>query len=176
MKVTGCFFKLYLTLTIIAVPFQAAFAQEFSLAESPPIILEEKNPELELALFKEKKDPWPAVKVNFVIPFGLGSFLQGDMMGGVVILFLDGLSAMILFGEFVLRTQGIDRPNRGSTGVASIMGFFLFWGFGRLVGFIAPHMHYESELKAFIQKQENEYSHSNQSPETLSLLNLTYTF
>ncbi|MBT9547327.1 MAG: P13 family porin [Candidatus Sericytochromatia bacterium] len=175
MKVLGCFFKLCLTLTLIAVPFQPVLAQEFSLAESPPIILEQKNPELELALFKEKKDPWPAVKVNFVIPFGLGSFLQGDMMGGVVILVLDGLSTMSLVGEFVM-SKGIDRPNRGGTRVISILGFFLFWGFGRLVGFIAPHMHYESELKAFIQKQEIEDSNSNQSPETLSLLNLTYTF
>ncbi len=183
MKVIGCFFKLYLTFTFIVVPFQPAFAQEFSLADStPPVVLEQKNPELELALFKEKKDPWRATWLN-LIPFGLGSFQQGDFMSGTIIASLDGIGALFI----LFMVKDVNALNTlDESGLRNNPGFLnvfvnLFCAIfsimiSKLIGLYAPYFHYESELKAFIQKQENEFSNSNQIRETLSFLNLTYTF
>ena len=173
MKVTGCFFKLYLTFTIIVVPFQPAFAQEFSLAESPPVILEQKNPELELALFKEQKDPWRAVAYN-LLPFGVGSFQQGDYFGAVAILIFDGLATSVLVAQ-ALKDPSI--PERGGvTGLVSLIAFSMFWGFARVVGIFAPYMHYYTELKDITEFQERENKNSIPNATTLSLLNFTYLF
>lgn len=173
MKVTGCFFKLCLTLTLIAVPFQPVFAQEFSLAESPPIFLEQKNPELELALFKEQKDPWRATGLN-LIPFGVGSFQQGDYFATVTILILDGLASAVVIGH-VLRDPSI-LDSEGSLALANVIAFSMFWGFARVVGIFAPYMHYYAALKDYTQKHTNENKSSNQTSTSLTLLNLTYTF
>ncbi len=177
MKVIGCFFKLYLTFTIVVIPFQPVLAQEFLLAESPPVILEQKNPELELALFKEQKEPWRAVALN-LIPLGVGSFQQGDYFSGIVIAVFDCLGIYFLTQFFTakINSDAIEVSNDVLEIIGRLFVGSLALFFSRLLGFYTPFLHYESELKAFIQKQENEFSNSNQIPETLSLLNLTYTF
>lgn len=103
MKVIGRFFKLYLTFTILAIPFQPVYAQEFSLADNrPPVISEQKNPELELALFKEQKEPWRAVALN-LIPLGVGSFQQGDYFSGIVIAVFNCLGIYFLTQFFTAK-------------------------------------------------------------------------
>jgi hypothetical protein len=175
MKTSGLLLKSYLTLTLTMLPFQAVGAQEFKLSEHPPIVLEEKSPELELTLFKKQKEPWRAVALN-ILPFGVGSFQQGDYLGGIAIAIIDGLNTFLIINGSLERLKNSEVPIRPSRSIASVMGMFLLLGIGRFVGFLAPHLHYEAALKDFTQKQNNEKLDSILTPTSQSLLNFSYTF
>ncbi len=79
----------------------------------------------------EKIEPLQAVLTN-ILPFGIGSFQQGDTIGGVLISIVD-IAALVVIG-MGLSTGG------GFSGLASLWAIPIY-AIGRVIGVVSPIMH-----------------------------------
>ena len=85
---------------------------------------------MEYRLSQNEKNPWEAMGLN-LIPFGVGSFRQGDQVGGTTIAVLDGVAALGALSFGIKAAQGMSTTLELA---AIIAGLCL----GRVVGWIAP--------------------------------------
>ncbi len=119
-----------------------------------------------------KKDPGRAALMN-IIPFGVGSFQQGDMIGGTSIAVVDGLSVLIGIAPFTYAPQLKEGGGWGMLmSTAWALGGLLL---GRVMGVIAPFQHFNDYQRAKAS-QVNGLSEEEQSPATVQLLNYQFSF
>ncbi len=91
--------------------------------------------------FHLQKDPLRASLLN-LIPFGVGSFQQGDPIASTGLLITDLVSTGLITYTFLsAHTRSYDQNMAlFGWGVAGLAG-------GRLAGVIAPSLHYQDEMK-----------------------------
>ena len=116
---------------------------------APPVFADTVTPCDSVACIKIQKDPWLATGLN-VIPFGVGSYNQGDHVGGSVIAAMDTLSLLAVAAPFTFLP---DLTRNGGWGAAAFVAYGL-GGFllGRAVGFTLPWFHYASYENALDEK------------------------
>jgi hypothetical protein len=90
-------------------------------------------------LSQAEKNPWEAMGLN-LIPFGVGSFRQGDQVGGITIAVIDGVVALAMLSFAVKAAQA--RP--GYASAIEIATIFFGLCLGRIIGFIAPWVHWSA--------------------------------
>ncbi len=111
------------------------------------------------------KDPWVAMGLN-IIPFGVGSFRQGDNIGGTTIAVVDGVAAVALV------LMGV-KVAQGAPGYAWIIEFataFFALALGRVIGFIAPWIYTNAQPPADAQIGQSV------APEGTPILSYRLTF
>ena len=118
----------------------------------------------------EKLDPQQAAFTN-VLPFGVGSFQQGDTLGGVLITAVD-IAALGLMG------YGLSSGN----GWGAIIGLgwgLPVYGIGRIIGVISPYMHanaYNTELRKQLGSDTLNIGSTETNIYTRPTFSLGYTF
>lgn len=81
---------------------------------------------------QERKDPLAATGLN-ILPFGLGSFYQGDQVGGTVLAVMDGLAVLLLYlGSVIGSAKG------GWAGTYEISASFVLFVAARITGVVLP--------------------------------------
>lgn len=135
--------KFILALIIFFSTTQAVFSNELS------------SEEREIISIERRLDPASAVAFN-LIPFGVGSFMQGDHVSGTAISIIDltGLFVLLSFASTALLPPCNYCPLSPPT---SLLGFG-FAGFtylfGRVLGIVAPYL-YDSQFNEKTMKDLN---------------------
>lgn len=125
----------------------------------------------DFARFKAQKDPLKASLLN-LIPFGVGSFQQADPVAAPVLATLDGVSAALLLYAVVAPPSSTLVGNAGQM-LLGLGGLSL----GRLIGLIAPWMHYNAALSDYVlQAQGAAFSYAGQDTSSFSEPLLTYSW
>ncbi|HEY9840813.1 MAG: P13 family porin [Candidatus Sericytochromatia bacterium] len=123
-----------------------------------------------LALYSHyEKSPLNASLLNLLPLFGYGSYQQGDLVGGISLSVLDGVSVALLALSFLPS----NRAGEG-WGAAMMLGSSLLtFGLGRVVGVTSPIVHaavYNHDLHQALEPQRQSTVQSGQ------LFGLAYSF
>lgn len=165
------------SLLIVCLSFSIlppAFSQVYTLAENKTKLEIQSQYELEFEQLRIQKEPKKAALLN-MLPFGIGSFQQGDILGGLSIVLIDGISISFWFNLFNERNN--NHPDRSpQEGLISLMGIGMFFLIAKVVGIIAPFMHYESALKDFNFQHGRENPESFYDPPYSPLWNYQFSF
>lgn len=128
------------TLLLVAAVASAAFAQD----DATNLLRYES----------QKVDPWGPFALNLLLPFGIGSFVQGDNSGGLVVLGGQVAGGAMMAAD-ILNTANYARVT--VYGPLLYRPTFLFWG-GLLVtsgatiaGYVFPFV-YANEVNAKLRK------------------------
>lgn len=106
---------------------------------TPPVFAKTTPPCNSVDCIKVQKNPWVATGLN-TIPFGVGSYHQGDQVGGTVIAAIDSVSVLAIVAPF---TFAPDLTNSGGWGALVFVSYGLLGLLlGRIVGFTLPWFHY----------------------------------
>ena len=101
---------------------------------------------VEYELSAADKNPWTAMALN-VIPFGVGSFRQGDNIGGTTIAVADGVAAVALVSMGVKVAQAMP----GYAWITEFATALFALALGRVIGFIAPWIYVNAQSAAEAQ-------------------------
>jgi hypothetical protein len=113
------------------------------------------------ACIKIQKDPWVATGLN-LIPFGVGSYHQGDQVGGTVIAAIDAASFLAIVAPF---TFSRTLMSGGGWGALIVMGYgFMGILLGRIVGFTLPWFHYAAYENQLTEPAIIGYSSAEPAP------------
>ncbi|PIQ25494.1 hypothetical protein COW36_20835 [bacterium (Candidatus Blackallbacteria) CG17_big_fil_post_rev_8_21_14_2_50_48_46] len=122
---------------------------------------------------KIKKDPAVAMGLN-LIPFGVGSYHQGDVFAGAAITTIDSISIIIAIAPFTYLPILQENGGLGVLATSSwaLIGFLL----GRIVGFTAPWLHYHYYEKQIINSKTDPHNSDPNSVLSPTLLNYQFSF
>lgn len=119
-----------------------------------------------------KKDPWRAAAFN-LIPFGVGSYQQGDPIGGTSIAVIDTASVLVALAPF---TYAPELSQGGGWGTLAAFTWALGGlVLGRVVGVAAPWLHFNAYQQAK-SAPDNSPATEGQAPISTPLLNYQLTF
>lgn len=119
-----------------------------------------------------KKDPWVATGLN-LIPLGVGSFHQGDAVGGTVVAAIDAVSLVSILAPFTVFPQAMQNGGWSAAFLIGYGGAGLL--LGRLVGVTVPWIHYASYEKGKADAQLG-FTNLEPGPSTLALVNYQWEF
>ncbi len=119
-----------------------------------------------------KKDPWVATGLN-LIPLGVGSFHQGDQVGGTVVAAIDAVSLLSILAPFTFLPQTTQNGGWSAAFLVGYGGAGLL--LGRLVGVTVPWIHYAAYEKGKADAQLG-FTNLEPGPSTLALVNYQWEF
>lgn len=108
---------------------------------------------------KMQKDPWVATGLN-IIPFGVGSYNQGDQIGGNVIAAIDGVSLLSIVAPVTFLSVVV----RGGVLNAFIGAGFIGLILGRVFSFTLPWFHYAAYENQLTEPATIGYSSAEPAP------------
>lgn len=135
------------------------------------------NPEIRAQLTESERmfltnklslDPTQAIVSNF-IPFGYGSFQQGDVLGGTSIAIMDALSLIALSGDLSLQGSSAPIP----------LGIFIYgplFIIARITGFVSPLLHANSHNAAVRKALETPLDVGRSTEPTHTLFSYSMSF
>lgn len=128
---------LYLTTAVLLTIFSSPVQAQDNVADTPSV-----HPQSPIELHLQK-DPLRASLLN-LIPFGVGSFQQGDPIASTGLLITDLVSTgLITYAFLSAHTRSYDQNMAlFGWGVAGLAG-------GRLAGVIAPSLHYRDAISQY---------------------------
>lgn len=124
------------------------------------------NTPMSLEQLRAEKDPLKASLLN-IIPFGVGSFQQGDPVAGPVLATVDGVSAALLLYGLFAPSSSAWVGNAGQTLLG--MGGLIV---GRILGVTAPWMHYNEALTNYVLEQQVSQDPFHKTVSATSLLSV----
>ena len=161
--------------TLLKKNLVLALTTAFLACGTSPALAFEASPEpcTTDACMDLQKDPWVATGLN-LIPLGVGSFHQGDQIGGTVVAAIDAVSLATLLAPFTFLPQTTQGGGWAAGALIVYGGAGLL--LGRLVGVTVPWIHYSAYEKDKANAALIGTSALEQASVNLALVNYQWDF
>ena len=137
--------------------FRAVLAGLVIVLAAQPVVAQDEGESSDRAFLQyevQKVDPWGPFALNLLLGLGIGSFIQGDTAGGLIVAAGEVVGLSLLVGGYVTYYRHLQEPAYGdapSSSYVMMVGGAVLYGAARVAGLVFPFTYADSFNKKLRQ-------------------------